>query len=85
MEKSVCLATSGRLLLGVDIMTGFSCNDIFSPYCELTHKHTHTHTHTHAYTHTHRQAAAGTLSGEAIFAEITVTRGINPKCQRQFH
>jgi len=28
---SVCLATSRRLLLGVDIMSGFSCNDSFSP------------------------------------------------------
>lgn len=31
-EKSVCLVTSGRLLLGVDIMSGFSYNDSFSPH-----------------------------------------------------
>lgn len=72
----MCLATSGRLLLGVDIMTGFSCNDSFRPHRMQTQSQT--------YTYTHRQTAAGTLSGEAIFAEITVTSGINPKCQRQF-
>lgn len=33
----------------------------------------------------HGQTAAGTLSGEAIFAEISVTSGINPKCQRQLY
>lgn len=42
---SECLATSGRLLLGVDIMTGFSCNDSFSPHRVETQLHTHTHTH----------------------------------------
>ncbi len=74
MDKCV-LATSGRLSLGVDIMTGFSCNDSFGPH----------HVQTQSHTHTHRQTAAGTLSGEAVFAEITVTSGINPKCQCQFN
>lgn len=44
--KCVCLATSGRLLLGVDIMTGFSCNDSLSPHRMQTQSHIHTHVHT---------------------------------------
>jgi len=52
----------------------------------MTHTHMHAHTHARSHTPTHRdQTSAGTLSGEAIFAEITVTSGINPKCQRQFN
>lgn len=42
---SVCLVTSGRLLLGVDIMTRFSCNESFCPLFTHTHMHTTTHTH----------------------------------------
>lgn len=47
MDKCVCvcvLAISGRL--GVDIMTGFSCNDSFSPH--RVHNHTHMHTQTNS-------------------------------------
>ena len=46
MSVCVCLATSGRLLLGVDIMTGFNSNDSFSPHCMQTQSHTHAHAHT---------------------------------------
>lgn len=70
--------TSGRLLIGVDIMPGFKYNDRVLKSMPL---HSNLHAHARARTHT----AAGTLSGEAIFAKITLTSGINPECQHQSH
>lgn len=69
--------TSGRLLVGVDIMTGFNCNDSLSLPCMQTKSNTNAHAHT--------DTAVGTLSDETVFAKITLTCGINPKRQHQFH
>lgn len=46
---------------------------------------TKSNTRAHARTHAHIDTAVGTLSDEAVFAKITVTCGINPKRQHQFH